>query len=119
MTRWRRMIRVKGVYNLIAPPLVLILLPPAGNQLFFQLFLALAFVFGYGYLEAAKDPVRNRAVIVMGIWGQASVLVLSLLYLGGGPYTLDNLMRIGAGLIDGTFAWLFRCCLRELNDSDT
>lgn len=74
---------------------------------FYQLmFLGLAFVFGIGYVRASRDLVRGRETLFLGVLGQTSVCVLTLVLCGTEP-CLFNFIRLGAGLMDGTFAVIY------------
>ena len=112
-TLWKRVFQFKAVYNWLTPILVLFLIPPQGDRLYFHLFLALAFVFGFGYWWAGSDPVNNRKIIFMGVAGQGAVSILSLLHGLGRPINVETVAQTGAGLIDGTFSVLFAIFLYQ------
>ncbi len=100
---WRRLFRLKGLYNCIAPWVVLAAISPPGDRLYFHLFLAPAFCFGIGYWEVGRNLTRNRA----GVGGQTCVCVFGLAHVFAGPLTPAACLELGASLTDGAFALLF------------
>ena len=110
---WNHVFHFKAVYNWLTPVLVLFLIPPQGDRLYFHLFLALAFVFGFGYWWAGNDPINNRKIIFMGVAGQGAVFVISFLHGLGRPIDFETIAQTGAGLVDGTFSVLFAVFLYQ------
>lgn len=103
---WKWVFLGKGVYNLLVPPLLLFVLPSPADPLYFHGFLALAWIFGYGYFRVGTDPTRNRDIVRMGVVGQAAVCLLAL-YHRGGLSDSASMLIIGGGLVDGVAAGLF------------
>jgi hypothetical protein len=70
-------------------------------------------VFGYGlgYYRVGNDPVRNRDIIKMGIFGK--ILVFTLLT-GGWIKGVITILLAGAGAVDLVFAILFLRILIKL-----
>lgn len=105
---WRRVFATKGVYNCVTSVLVWRYLPLEGDRLYFHLFLALAFVFGLGYLRVGRGLHRaSRDIIGMGILGQLSVFVLSMAHSNEIMLPLVQIVVLLAGVTDLVFAVLF------------
>ena len=72
--------------------------------LWYHLFLVLVFGYGLGYYWIGNDPVRNRDIIKMGIFGKILVFILLT---GGWIKGVITILLAGAGAVDLVFAILF------------
>ena len=72
--------------------------------LWYHLFLVLVFGYGMGYYWIGNDPVRNRDIIKMGIFGKILVFILLT---GGWIKGVITILLAGAEAVDLVFAILF------------
>jgi hypothetical protein len=111
---WRRVFRVKGVWNCAATVGFLLgddrlrdhLQVPHPDPVYRAMFLALAFAFGLGYWWAGGDPDRNRNVLWMGVLGQLSVFAVLAYAVALAPQPLPWPFLV-PGIVDLAFAIAF------------
>ncbi len=119
---WTYVFLLKGVYNCVISLVFAFtegwiqrsLGEAPSNPVYVQLFMALAFIFGIGYLWVGKDISKNHDIIRLGIFRQASVFILSVVHA-----ILGNIhpFRIIPGMIDLLFAILFTAFLWQFRKS--
>jgi hypothetical protein len=92
MKGWRAFFVVAAIYNviaglpmLVAPATTLARLGQTvpDNVLTAQMAAWLIVVFGLGYALVARDQIRNRAIVLMGLVGKLPIAFL--VWLNGGP----------------------------------
>ncbi|MBD5804030.1 hypothetical protein AZOA_34730 [Azoarcus sp. Aa7] len=107
---WRLMFRLAGIFN-IAVAVPLWIAPVALSKLFgfepvpvdilyTDLFAVLAITFGIGYWRVGADPVRNRAIVEMGILGKLLVVLVGYQHFLAGATSLPF-----AALVTGDLVW--------------
>lgn len=70
------------------------LAPLADNGLFNQMALLAVFGFGAGYWMVARDPARNRAMVVIGLFLKLGVVALCIAHHAAGAVNLKLLVLI-------------------------
>ncbi len=63
---------------------------PSADQFYLQTSGVMIAVFGLGYAMAARDPIRNRPIIWLGLIGKAAMPILSGLYVRAGLMPLST-----------------------------
>jgi hypothetical protein len=106
MTDARRLFIPAALFNLVAACLFLLFFPltarlmqfdPAlDGSVFVQISGGAVLLFGWMYWQAARDPVRNRNYIVLGIIGK--LMVVAIAY---GNYLTGRIAWPLAGLVTG------------------
>ena len=99
-----------GLSMVFAYPFTARLLDVAGPPtVWFHLAAATVLVFGYAYAQIARDPVRNRPYVVLGILGKSAFVVAIYAHFLAG----DASPRLAALVtVDLFFALLFAAFLR-------
>jgi hypothetical protein len=120
---WAGVFYVKGAWNCLGAVLFFFfedlvrdrLGTPRPDPAYRAMFLALAFIFGLGYLRVGQDPTRNRDIVRGGVLGQSAVfVVLAYEVLGAGRLPAVFLVP---GVVDLLFAVLFVLFLARANVS--
>lgn len=111
---WRRVFRVKGLWNCAASVGFLLwddalrdlLHVPHPDPVYRAMFLSLAFTFGLGYWWVSRDLDKNHGIVRMGILGQLAVFVVLAYAVGFAPQRLPWILFV-PGVIDALFAVAF------------
>lgn len=83
--------------------------PAPTEPLFVQLFAGLVFVFGIGYLWAARDSEANRPIILLGILGKITVFLAGLINVVTGQVSWQILLLVSVDLVYATvFVFVLR-----------
>jgi hypothetical protein len=113
-THARRLLIPAAIFNFLAGGAFLLALPQLAGLMKFQISASMlpfvhmtagaVLLLGWGYWQAANDPVRNRIVIVMGVIGKLLTVAV-----GFGHALVGNIGWAFAGLtvVDFVFAILF------------
>jgi hypothetical protein len=85
--------------------------PAPVASLFLYWFAGLVAVFGLGYFWVSRDPARNRPIVLLGIVGKLSVLLIGVAAVALGAISWQILLLVS---VDGVFAVLFWLALKDI-----
>lgn len=111
-SRWRWLFLSKGLWNCLITTVLWFAESkgPSDDSLLWiyrQMFLALCFVFGLGYLKVGRDVTQNHGIVRLGILGQLSVAVIAAAHYLAGDLAGPRLYAAGVDLICAVAFGLF------------